>query len=198
MAKNTKERIIDAAIELFNVNGTGEVSTNHIAKEIGISPGNLYYHFQNKEEIIRAIFERMVADFHLIWSIPKQQDEYSLQELRSLLKSSFELEWRYRFFYRELIVLMKIDADLKARHSQIQQERMQQQRAFLQHLINIGVLHDTQVKSQLDALLKISWMISNYWLTFLEASGIESITEELLEEGIDLIFTVFTPYLQLN
>ncbi|MCM3761571.1 TetR/AcrR family transcriptional regulator [Alkalihalobacillus oceani] len=197
MAKNTKERIIDAAIELFNVNSTGEVSTNHIAKEIGISPGNLYYHFQNKEEIIRAIFERMVADFHLLWSITKQQNELSFQELRSLLKSSFELEWKYRFFYRELIVLMKNDPDLKSRHSQIQQERMQQQRAFLQQLIDLGVLHDT-VKGQLDALLKISWMISNYWLMFLESSGIEGITEELLEEGIDLIFTVFTPYFQQN
>ena len=55
-----RERILDAALALFNDSGTARISTNHIAAAAGISPGNLYYHFQNKEEIIRALFERTV------------------------------------------------------------------------------------------------------------------------------------------
>ena len=57
----TLERILDAALTLFNEGGTAVASTNHIAAACGISPGNLYYHFRNKEEIIRALFERMFA-----------------------------------------------------------------------------------------------------------------------------------------
>ncbi len=69
MLSKTKDRIIDTATELFNEYGTGAVSTNHIAKESGISTGNLYYHFSNKEEIIRMILEKMVLDWDSVWSI---------------------------------------------------------------------------------------------------------------------------------
>ena len=51
----TKDKIIATAIDLFNIHGTKAISTNHIAKEMGISPGNLYYHFRSKNDIIRSI-----------------------------------------------------------------------------------------------------------------------------------------------
>ena len=56
----TKEKVIETAIIMFNQEGTSSISTNHLAKELGISTGNLYYHFKNKEEIIRAILEKIV------------------------------------------------------------------------------------------------------------------------------------------
>lgn len=68
---NTRERIIEMAIRLFNELGTGAVSTNHIAEALSMSPGNLYYHFRNKEEIIRAILERMIARWEALYVFPK-------------------------------------------------------------------------------------------------------------------------------
>ncbi|HGY0963944.1 TPA: TetR/AcrR family transcriptional regulator, partial [Vibrio cholerae] len=52
----TKDRIVHAALELFNQQGERNITTNHIAAHIEISPGNLYYHFRNKQEIVRDIF----------------------------------------------------------------------------------------------------------------------------------------------
>src|SRR5215210_4307966 len=54
---STKERVLGAALRLFNEKGTAAVSTNHIAEAAGISPGNLYYHYRNKEEIIAGLWE---------------------------------------------------------------------------------------------------------------------------------------------
>lgn len=187
-----------AAIELFNVNGTGEVSTNHIAKEIGISPGNLYYHFKNKEEIIRAIFDQMVADYNAIWSWANDKNEFSFDDIRTILKKSFELEWQYRFFYRELIVLMKNDPELKMMHKHVQQHRIKQQSQLLHRFVEMGVLKGDRIEDHFDSLLKISWIISNYWLSFLESSGVEKVTEEMLEEGIDLIMMNFKPYFSIE
>ena len=58
----TRKRILETALRLFNEFGTAAVSTNRIAAEAGISPGNLYYHYRNKEEIIRGLVEDLLAD----------------------------------------------------------------------------------------------------------------------------------------
>ena len=63
----TKDRIVQTSIELFNRSGIVAVTTNHIAKELNISPGNLYFHFANKEEIIRQIFRQMSKETYALW-----------------------------------------------------------------------------------------------------------------------------------
>lgn len=191
----TKEKIIETAIILFNQEGTSSISTNHIAKELGISTGNLYYHFKNKEEIIRAILEKMIQEWDRVWQVPVSNWQPTLEDLKSVIRYSFQLEWKYRFFYRELIVLMKVDPILKDRHKQIQVQRMTEQKKFFQYFIEVGVIRIPKDQLQVDALLTISWILSNYWLTFLETSG-EEISEEKIEEGIQLIMTVIKPYIQ--
>ena len=60
---DTKARILDAALALFNEQGTANVTTNHIAEALGMGPGNLYYHYRNKAEIVRALFARIEAEW---------------------------------------------------------------------------------------------------------------------------------------
>ena len=72
LATTNKERIIETALELFNVRGVQRVSTNHIAEHLSISPGNLYYHFANKEEIVRAIFPRIEGAVHAAIVLPEE------------------------------------------------------------------------------------------------------------------------------
>ena len=53
---STKQRILDTALSMFNEHGERSVTTNHIAARLEISPGNLYYHFKNKQAIIFELF----------------------------------------------------------------------------------------------------------------------------------------------
>src|ERR671912_242271 len=101
---STRERIIDTASELFNAEGTATVSTNHIAKAAGISPGNLYYHFRNKEEIIRAIYARLRPIWETASALPANRPP-TVADLRRILANHARVVWAYRFYYRELPAL---------------------------------------------------------------------------------------------
>ena len=54
----TRDRILECALQLFNQKGEPNVSTMEVANEMGISPGNLYYHFHGKEPLVLGLFER--------------------------------------------------------------------------------------------------------------------------------------------
>jgi AcrR family transcriptional regulator len=56
--RRTAERILEVTLELFNRFGEPNVSTTLISAELGISPGNLYYHYPAKDELINSLFDR--------------------------------------------------------------------------------------------------------------------------------------------
>lgn len=105
----TKDRIVLTSIDLFNKSGVVAVTTNHIAKELGMSPGNLYFHYANKEEIIRAIFKIMCAETYKLWHTPRGK---ALVHPLDLIEKNFEIFWKYRFFHREMYYLRRKDAQL--------------------------------------------------------------------------------------
>src|SRR2546429_8931361 len=80
----TKERIVETAIRLFNEQGTGAISTNHIAEALSMSPGNLYYHFRNKEEIIRAILERMITQWEILYTAPPRERTSTIADVQQI------------------------------------------------------------------------------------------------------------------
>jgi AcrR family transcriptional regulator len=105
----TKDKIVQISIDMFNKSGVVAVTTNHIAKELNMSPGNLYFHFRNKEEIIRQIFKIMCQETYQIWRVKK--GEQLLQPLE-LIEKNYELFWKYRFFHREMYYLRRRDPQL--------------------------------------------------------------------------------------
>ena len=109
----TKEKILFASIELFNESGATIITTNDIAKSLSMSPGNLYFHFKNKEQIIREIFKKFSAETTQIW---KPQTKLARTKknfnIINLVDKNLELYWKYRFFHREMYILRKKDPEL--------------------------------------------------------------------------------------
>jgi len=193
-AKQTKARILETAIELFNEKGTKAVTTNHIAAAMGISPGNLYYHFRNKEEIVRAIFAQMhetgLREYREINEERGPGTNASMEETFLMIQ---RFNWRYRFFKRELAALVQSDPELKVQFVASHRQNLAVVRASIDRSIEQGFLRDLPLQ-QRDLLAEQVWMMALFWLNYLEIGG-EEVTEETLQRGSQILRNMMLPYL---
>lgn len=178
----TRDRIVETAKRLFNESGTGSVTTNHIAAATGISPGNLYYHFRNKEDVIRAIFDEMVAygreGFTSIAFAPSSDPLRSMEEIFRFIQN---FNRRYIFFKRELPSLVLGDPVLKERYKASHQATLALVRASVDRAVQTGFLRPLDEEER-QGLAEMSWLIALFWINYLEVSG-EKIDESSLERG---------------
>ena len=98
--RRTAERILEVTLTLFNRYGEPNVSTTLISSELNISPGNLYYHFPAKDELVNALFDRYEVELHRLLSAATEVAD--IENAWFFMHSLFELVWQYRFLYRDL------------------------------------------------------------------------------------------------
>lgn len=190
----TKDRIIHNAIKLFNQKGTKSVTTNHIAAAAGISPGNLYYHFRNKEAIIRAVFDRIVEFTETGSSYGSGfRVRPSIENMEAVFMRVLTLHWKYRFLYREFNALLNRDKDLKASIIRDQKKRLTEIRDSILAFIEAGIFRDMD-ESEIEFLKTSLWIIGTYWHSYLESGG-KKITIARVEEGIDMMRKLLRPYM---
>jgi AcrR family transcriptional regulator len=192
MAESRKEQIVDTAIQLFSAQGTRPVTTNHIAEAMGISPGNLYYHFGSKEEIIRAIYERAIAEYDGFWRDAATVTPDPLTML-CVLDGVFAHQWKYRCLQRELPVLVRQDELLAARYREMQERRVGFYRFLCRNWIETGSLRPLP-DAELDDLVTATWLVGESWLSYLEATG-KGADEVEVRRGARLVYTLLQPYL---
>lgn len=182
----TRERIIETAIELFNAQGTKAVTTNHIAAAAGISPGNLYYHFRNKADIIRAIFAQMdavgLADYQRIIAVHPAGSAAAMEETFLMIQ---RFNWRYRFFKRELTALILNDPVLREGHLKVHRAMLALVRHSLDSSIALGILRPMDERER-SLLTEEIWLLTLFWLNYLEVGG-EEVTEATLRRGNDVV-----------
>lgn len=108
----TRDKIIYASLELFNEHGERNITTNHIAAHLNMSPGNLYYHFRNKEDIIRSIFS--LYENHLESGFqPYEDKQVDVELLIGYFDAMFYTLWQFRFMYANLADILARDEALK-------------------------------------------------------------------------------------
>ena len=98
--RRTAERILEVSLELFNRFGEPNVSTTLISAELNISPGNLYYHYPAKDELINTLFDRYEKALGEI--LPAGEGVENVEDAWLFCHLLFELIWGYRFLYRDL------------------------------------------------------------------------------------------------
>lgn len=188
----TKNNILQRALELFNESGTASVSMNALAVALGISAGNLHYHYKSKEEIIRAIYELMFSEWDVIYEV--RDESFNLRILSGILRKNFELTWKYRFFYREYAALLRNDAQLSKRFREIQEQRVSDQVALIKRLAEAAGAGSDFDPKEIRNVAHIGWILANTWLCYIESTG-RKIKKAVLEEAVEMMLLYYKPYL---
>ncbi|CAM2949166.1 TetR/AcrR family transcriptional regulator [Vibrio ordalii] len=187
----TKDKIVYAALALFNEHGERTVTTNHIAAHIEISPGNLYYHFRNKQEIVRDIFALYSTEL-LERFQPIAAQRESLTLLKHYLDSLFTLKWKYRFFYANLPEILQRDEALHGEYIQVQ-EKLQTNLINIMHaFVDLKLL--SVEEDEMRSLVTTLHMTASCWLSYQSAmSSKAQITEQVIHKGILQMIAVVKP-----
>lgn len=187
----TRDKIVYAALELFNEYGERAITTNHIAEYIEISPGNLYYHFRNKQEIVREIFalysEELIERF-----TPVQGQQESLTLLKHYLDSIFTLMWKYRFFYANLPEILSRDEKLHEDYIAVQEKLQANLVSIMRSFVEMQLLKVNE--SDMKSLVVSLHLIASSWLAYQSAMSPKvKINEQVVQQGMLQMIAVVKP-----
>lgn len=159
----TPQRIVQAALELFNHYGEPNVTTNRIADELDISPGNLHYHFRTKQSLIDALFEQFEQRMLTLLSA-NDADQTDVEDAWFFLHLVFETIADYRFLYRDLSELCGRSPAMNRRMRAILKLSMQTADQLMRGLIKAGRMQAG--KRERDGLVRNTILISSFWIAF--------------------------------
>jgi len=192
----TKEKIVLASLALFNEQGERNITTNHIAAHLGISPGNLYYHFRNKEDIIHSILEQYAT--FLEQSVhPVVSGALSLPPLQRLshyLDAVFRVLWEYRFLYDNLPDLLSRAQALRQQYLAAQATMSHQLEAIIRTLADSGLI--TLQADEEKALVRTLRVVLSCWISYKKIMlGEQPLLWRHLYQGLLQVLMVVKPYI---
>lgn len=196
--RRTRERILELSLRLFNEFGEPNITTTVIAEEMNISPGNLYYHFRNKDDIVNSIFTQFEEEISKKLAFPHGR-KANIQDIWTYLHLTFELVWRYRFFYRDQNDLLSRNRKLELNFKQILTHKIRVATELCTGLRADGAFEATDI--DIDALATNMVIVATYWLSYEYVRNPRKYTEQQamsdsLTRGCYQVIVLISPYLR--
>jgi AcrR family transcriptional regulator len=192
--RQTRQRILETSLAMFNAQGEPNVTTNHIAEELEISPGNLYYHFRNKEDIVEQVFARYEARMDQTLLVPEGRLP-NLEDVWMQLHLVFECMWDYRFLYRDLVDILSRNRKLKAHFARILSRAATSASEVLRGLVEAGVMRATP--DEIRATAENVLLVATFWMNFnIVRNGRAESDQDDLTHGIYQVMLLIAPFLR--
>ena len=161
--QRTRRRILDESLRLFNEHGEEAVTAADIAAALGISPGNLYYHYRNKDEIVTQLFARLEERLDIEPRVDADAAQ-AIEDLWLYLHLMLEAIWDFRFFYRNLHGVARRDRRLAQRFNRIAGRKLASIEGLCNGLAAQGALRANG--EEIHALARNVLLVATYWLDF--------------------------------
>lgn len=191
-SKNTKSKILITALKLFNEFGLAKVTLRNIAKKMGISQGNLCYHFKKREDILEALYYQLVA----LMDEVVQQAGMSLPTLSSSFQTSKKMMqhfYDYRFFMLDFVQIMRENQSIHQHYKALSNLRKQQFLGMFELWIHEGLMRPEEFEGEFDNLYLRSNILGDFWLS--SAIVQQDLKEGLVEKYNHVVFQNLYPYL---
>lgn len=187
----TKEKILKTAIALFNNEGESAVSSVDIASVIGISPGNLYYHYKGKDEIIVELFADFEDEIRQVLGSPINE-QLKLEDNWVYLYIIFEEIFDFRFFYKNQSELIDRIPSLRHKFARILSLKEQTAFSLLSALEDQGRL--TFDEGEKAALAGRVAQHFTFWLQYHDLRHGTAPPKSLIDQGVFMKLIQITPY----
>lgn len=190
----TRERILINSLELFNALGEPHVTTLDICNEMEISPGNLYYHYKGKDEIIAELFARFEEDMQELQGNVFEQ-EVTVLDVWMYMQLSFEAIARFQFIYRDLTDLMSRYPLLQRRFKRL----LKAQQATIKNMCAALQLNEALQTgdAELQRIADHTVMTMSFWLNFEQIQWAEKTPFVAnVEECAYQVINLLAPFLQ--
>ncbi|RKQ70987.1 TetR family transcriptional regulator [Litorimonas taeanensis] len=187
----TKSKILATSLALFNNEGESNISSVDIASVIGISPGNLYYHYKGKDEIILALFEDFEEEIRQVLSAPINAP-LNMADNWVYLYIIFEEIFDFRFFYRNQAELVGRIPTLRTKFANILALKERTALSLLSKLHSDGHLHFDEGEKQ--ALAGRIAQHFTFWLQYHDLRYGTSPPKSLIDQGVFMTLVQITPY----
>lgn len=157
---NTKEKITDAAIRLFNSRGINSITIRDIGNEIGISSGNLAYHFKNKEVLLQHFYNNMYDEVDINTEF---DGEDGFSKFQKMMVGITDFMTKYRFFYTDIIDIFRLCPTIKKSYASNYKQRKQIYQNIFHHFEEIGLLKTQNDDPIFDNLSHKIWFSLTFW-----------------------------------
>jgi AcrR family transcriptional regulator len=197
--RRTAERILEVTLELFNRFGEPNVSTTLISAEMGISPGNLYYHYPAKDELINSLFDRYEKALNEL--LNASDSVRDVEDAWFFMHTLFELIWQYRFLYRDLNDLLSKNRRLETHFQWVLKNKTRSVKALLDSMSRAGAIQIDSREVEPTATSMV--VVLTYWLSFEYVKDPRNALEPAsaqaaLMRGAHHVLNLLVPYLEAS
>ena len=192
--RRTRERILETGLALFNRLGAPQVTTADIAGEMEISPGNLYYHFRNKDEIVFELYERYEAGVLPLYA-DRGGRSLDVDDLWLWLHLLFEWMWKYRFLHRDLDQLTSQNVKLGARFGALLRQGAITVIQLCHGLTQAGAMRASE--REIESLAQNVVLVAAYWSSYdrVRRSAADAAIDGDAGRAAYQVLALFAPYL---
>lgn len=194
--RRTADRIASVTLDLFNRYGEPNVSTTMISAELGISPGNLYYHFPSKDKLVNHLYDQFEAS--MLSLLDAGGDVQDIEDAWFFLHTLFERVWDHRFLYRDLNHLLSGNRHLETHFHAVLARKTEALGQMLESLASAGLM---QIDAASIATLSTSMAVMvTYWLSYEYVRDPRRAMEpesagSALSRGAQHVLALLTPYM---
>lgn len=196
--RRTRERILELSLQLLNDYGEPNVNTTVISERMRISPGNLYYHFKNKDDIVLCLFQQFEKEIDKLLKVPAGAQPPNVEDAWFLLHLLFETIFRYRFVYRDLNNLLINSRTLELRFKALLEQKVAMMRWLCDGLVSHSGMKVGTV--EIESLATNMVVVATWWLSYAYVRdprhfAESQVTSKILAQGCYQVMALTATYL---